>query len=78
MGQYAPTYFLLSLQVKLSIAVKIDIDSVVTRNVIGLRVILFGLVEEEKQLRRPGQSVIVRTTKIIQQQVLCLSMFSNQ
>jgi len=75
--RYAPTSFLLTLQVKLSIGVKIDIDSVCTRNIVGLWVTVFGLVEQEKHLRQPGQPTIVRTAKMITQQVLCLSMFSN-
>jgi hypothetical protein len=36
------------------------------------------LDEEEKQLQQLGQSIFIRTTKIIQQHVIYLSMFSNQ
>ena len=68
--KYAPTYFLLTLWVKLCFAVKIYVDSPRTRNIVGLRMIVYGLEEQEKGPRRPGESRVVRTAKLITEHVL--------
>ena len=54
---------------KCSIAVKIDLDSAVSRKIIGMRVIVYGLEETAN---------INRTAKLIAEAVVCLSLFSNQ
>jgi len=74
----APFFFLLTVQVKLSVALKLELDSAVRRNVIGLRIIVYGLVETTKQLRRGGQPIVTRTPIILTEHVVCLFMFSNQ
>jgi hypothetical protein len=61
--------------VKLSIAVKINLDSAVSRKIIGMRVIVYRLEETAKG---GGAPVINRTAILIAETVVCLSLFSNQ
>lgn len=63
---------------KLTIAVKIDLDSAISRKIIGMRVIVYRLEETAKVLQRGGAPVINRTAKLIAEAVVCLSLFSNQ
>lgn len=63
---------------KLTIAVKVDLDSIVSRKIIGMKVLLYQLEETAKVLRGGGAPVINRTAKLIVETVVCLLVFSNQ
>jgi hypothetical protein len=55
-----------------------ELDSVASRKIVGLRVLVYRVEETAKALRCGGAPVIRRTAKIVAETVVCLSLFSNQ